>query len=140
MIFDSNPKGGRIMAKRFEIYRCEICGNLCEVLDGGKGELVCCGQPMTLLKENSTDAAQEKHVPVMERTEGGTLVKIGSMPHPMTEEHHIEWIQLITDDGVHSPRHYLKAGDSPETTFKLKNEKVMARAYCNLHGLWKKGL
>ncbi len=125
------------MAERLQIYRCEICGNIVEVLHGGKGELVCCGQPMTLLEENTTDAAYEKHVPVVEKTESGYLVKVGSVAHPMVEEHHIEWIELVAD-GV-SYRRYLKAGDAPEAEFCIRADEVYAREYCNLHGLWKGG-
>ncbi|HDH96293.1 MAG TPA: desulfoferrodoxin, partial [Proteobacteria bacterium] len=104
---------------------------------GGKGELVCCGQPMTLLEENTTDAAYEKHVPVVEKTESGYLVKVGGVAHPMVEGHHIEWIELVAD-GV-SYRRYLKAGNAPEAEFCIRADKVYAREYCNLHGLWKGG-
>ncbi len=123
------------MAQRQEVYRCEICGNIVEVLHGGGGTLVCCGQPMTLLKENSTDAAQEKHVPVLEKVDGGYKVSVGSAPHPMTDDHYIEWIELLADGN--SLIAFLKPGDAPEATFKTDASSVSARAYCNLHGLWK---
>jgi superoxide reductase len=123
------------MTKRLEIYKCEICGNIVEVLHEGKGELVCCGEPMTLLKENTVDASKEKHVPVIEKTAEGYKVKIGSVPHPMEEKHYIEWIELIADGTAY--REFLKPGMAPEAVFCVKAEKVSAREHCNLHGLWK---
>ena len=118
-----------------QIYRCKVCGNIVEVLTAGGGVLVCCGQPMELLSEKKEDVGSEKHVPVIEKTENGILVKVGSIPHPMEEAHHIEWIEVIAD-GM-SFRKFLKAGDKPEADFCLKAEKIEAREYCNLHGLWK---
>ncbi|MBN2536838.1 desulfoferrodoxin [candidate division WOR-3 bacterium] len=123
------------MAKVNEVYKCEVCGNIVEVLHGGAGSLVCCGKPMKRLAENSVDAAQEKHVPVVEKLDDGFLVKVGSVAHPMTEEHHIEWIELLVEGQV--CRANLKPGDKPEARFRVKGENVTARAYCNLHGLWK---
>jgi len=123
------------MTKRLEIYKCEICGNIVEVLHEGKGELVCCGEPMTLLKENTVDASKEKHVPVIEKTAEGYKVKIGSVPHPMEEKHYIEWIELIADGTAY--REFLKPGMAPEAVFCVKAERVSAREHCNLHGLWK---
>jgi len=122
------------MAKRLEIYKCSTCGNIVEVLDGGAGELVCCGSPMTLMTENTVDAAKEKHVPVIEMGAGKITVKIGSVPHPMEEKHYIEWIELIADGKAY--RHFLKPGDVAEATFDVTAEAVTAREYCNLHGLW----
>jgi superoxide reductase len=106
-----------------------------EVLHDGKGELVCCGEPMKLFIENTVDAAQEKHVPVIERTSGGFTVKVGSTPHPMEEKHYIEWIEVIADGAAY--RRFLNPGDSPEATFDIQAQEIMAREYCNLHGLWK---
>jgi superoxide reductase len=123
------------MTKRLEIYKCEICGNIVEVLHEGKGELVCCGEPMTLLKENTVDASKEKHVPVIEKTAEGYKVKIGSVPHPMEEKHYIEWIELIADGTAY--REFLKPGMAPEAVFCVKAKRVSAREHCNLHGLWK---
>jgi len=123
------------MAERLEVYKCELCGNIVEVLHGGKGELVCCGQPMKLMKENTVDAAKEKHVPVIEKIPGGYKVKVGAVAHPMEEKHFIEWIELIADGEAY--RHFLKPGMTPEATFKIDAAKVTAREYCNLHGLWK---
>jgi len=123
------------MAQRQEVYRCEVCGNIVEVLHGSGGTLVCCGQPMTLLKENSTDAAQEKHVPVVEKIDGGYKVSVGSAPHPMTDDHYIEWIELLADGN--SLIAFLKPADAPEAVFKTDATSASARAYCNLHGLWK---
>jgi len=120
-----------------EIYKCDICGNIVEVLHDGAGELVCCGEAMRLLKENTTDASVEKHVPVIEIGLNGTVtVKVGSVAHPMEEKHYIEWIELIADG--RSYRKFLKPGEKPEAVFMCKAEKLSAREYCNLHGLWKK--
>jgi superoxide reductase len=124
------------MAEQLEIYKCELCGNIVEVLHGGGGELVCCGQPMKLMTENTVDAAKEKHVPVIEKTADGYLVKVGAVPHPMEEKHWIEWVELVADGKAY--RQFLKPGDKPEATFCVKADKVYAREYCNLHGLWKK--
>ena len=123
------------MTNRLEIYKCEICGNIVEMLHEGEGELVCCGQPMKLYVENTTDAAKEKHVPVVEKSEGGYKVKIGSVPHPMEEKHYIEWIEVIADGKAY--RRFLKPGETPEAVFCIDTEKITAREYCNLHGLWK---
>ena len=123
------------MTKRREIYRCPICGNIVEVLNHGAGELVCCGKPMILLQENTTDAAQEKHVPVVEKTADGYRVKVGSVEHPMLDEHFIQWIELLTPKSV--LRRELKPGCKPEATFITNEECLCARAYCNLHGMWK---
>ena len=102
------------MANRYEVYKCEVCGNIVEVLHGGAGELVCCGQPMKLMKENTTDAAKEKHVPVVEKVAGGIKVKIGSVAHPMEEKHYIEWIEIIADGKAY--RQFLAPGQAPEAT------------------------
>ncbi|MFW5490603.1 MAG: desulfoferrodoxin [Desulfovibrio sp.] len=123
------------MAERYEVYKCEECGNIVEVLHGGAGELVCCGQPMKLMKEGTTDAAKEKHVPVIEKTANGYKVAVGSVAHPMEEKHYIEWIELIAD-GV-SYKKFLKPGDAPEAEFCVQASSVTAREYCNLHGHWK---
>lgn len=117
------------------IYRCPVCGNIVEVMNPGMGELVCCGKPMVLLKENVTDAAQEKHVPVVEKLDGGYRVKVGSAAHPMLSDHYIQWIELLTPTSV--LRHELKPGDEPEAVFLTDEECMCAREYCNLHGLWK---
>jgi superoxide reductase len=123
------------MAEQLQVYKCDLCGNIVEVLHGGGGELVCCGQPMKLFKENTVDAAKEKHVPVVEKTADGYKVKVGSVAHPMEEKHWIEWVELIADGKVY--RQFLKPGQPPEATFCIKADKVAAREYCNLHGLWK---
>lgn len=123
------------MTKRLQIYKCEICGNIVEVLHEGAGELVCCGQPMNLYEENTVDAAVEKHVPVIEKAAGGIKVKVGSVAHPMTEDHYIEWIEVIDGGGVY--RRFLKPGEQPEATFSVEGANAAARDYCNLHGLWK---
>ena len=123
------------MAERLQVYKCELCGNIVEVLHGGVGELVCCGQPMTLLTENTVDASKEKHVPVIEKVSGGYKVKVGAVAHPMEEKHHIEWIELIAGDKAY--RQFLKVGDAPEAFFAVDAAQVSAREFCNLHGLWK---
>ena len=123
------------MTEKLQIYKCEVCGNIAEMLHAGAGEMVCCGQPMKLYKENTTDAAKEKHVPVIEKTATGFKVKVGSVAHPMEEKHYIEWIEIIADGNAY--RKFLNPGEAPEATFELKAEKVTAREYCNLHGLWK---
>lgn len=122
------------MTRRIQIYKCMVCGNIVEVVHAGAGELVCCGQPMKLMKENTVDASQEKHVPVIEMTSDGIRVKVGSVPHPMEEKHYIEWIELIVDGRAY--RQFLNPGDKPEANFKLEAKKITAREYCNLHGLW----
>lgn len=122
------------MANTMEIYKCEICGNIVEVLHGGAGTLVCCGQPMKLMKENTVDASKEKHVPVYEVNGNKVTVKVGSIPHPMEETHYIEWIQVITDKK--SYRHFLKPGEAPEAVFEVDGEVKKVREYCNLHLLW----
>ena len=123
------------MTQRLQVYKCEVCGNVVEVLHEGVGELVCCGQPMKLLDENTTDAAQEKHVPVIEKIDGGYKVTVGSTLHPMVVEHYIEWIELIADGKAY--RQFLKPGDAPEAVFQADAADVSAREYCNVHGLWR---
>ena len=123
------------MAERLEVYKCEACGNIVEVLHGGAGELVCCGQPMVLLQENTVDAAKEKHVPVVEKVAAGFKVKVGDVPHPMEEKHYIEWVEIIADGRAY--RQFLNPGQAPEATFNIEADSVTAREYCNLHGHWK---
>lgn len=123
------------MTAKMNVYRCTVCGIMTEVLHAGDGEMVCCGQPMKRLVENTTDAAKEKHVPVIEKIQGGYRVKVGSVSHPMEEKHYIEWITLQTEDKVY--RQFLKPGQAPEAVFMTDAVNVSAREYCNLHGLWK---
>jgi superoxide reductase len=123
------------MAKQLEIYKCKICGNIVEVLFGGAGTLVCCGQPMDLMPENTADSTKEKHVPVIEKIDGGFKVIVGSTLHPMEEKHYIQWIELIADGKAY--RQFLKPGDAPEAIFHVSAATVTAREYCNIHGLWK---
>lgn len=125
------------MANIGEVYKCAICGNVVLVVHGGAGELVCCGQPMKHLVENTVDAAKEKHVPVIEVNGDTVTVKVGSVPHPMEEKHWIEWIELMVDDEVYTK--LLKPGGKPEASFCIcgkKPKSLKAREYCNLHGLW----
>jgi len=123
------------MTERLQVYKCEVCGNIVEVLHTGKGQFVCCNQLMKLMKENTVDAAKEKHVPVVEKTDKGYKVKIGSVAHPMEEKHHIEWIELVADGKAY--RQFLNPGDIPEAEFEIEAKEVSVREYCNLHGLWK---
>ena len=123
------------MAEQLEVYKCDLCGNIVEVLHGGGGELVCCGESMELFVENTVDAAREKHVPVIEKTADGFKVNVGSVAHPMEAEHYIEWIEVIV--GGKAYRQFLKPGEAPEATFCVDADQVTAREYCNLHGLWK---
>lgn len=123
------------MTERLQVYKCGVCGNMTEVVHASGGELVCCGQPMNLMTENTTDAATEKHVPVIEKIDGGFKVKVGSVAHPMEEKHYIEWIELIADGKAY--RQFLDPGGVPEAVFMIDAAEVTAREYCNLHGLWK---
>jgi len=123
------------MAALLSVYKCEVCGNIVELVHVGGGQPVCCGQPMKLLAENGSDGAKEKHVPVIEKTAEGYKVTVGSVAHPMEEAHYIEWIELVADGIAY--RAFLKPGDKPEALFCVKAAKVSAREYCNKHGLWK---
>ena len=123
------------MTKKLEVYKCEVCGNMVEMIHEGQGQLVCCGKPMVLMEENTVDASKEKHVPVVEKIDGGYKVKVGSAAHPMEEKHYIEWIELIAGDVAQ--RVFLKPGQEPGASFCTDATTVTARAYCNLHGLWR---
>jgi len=124
------------MADRAEIYVCELCGNIVEVVQGADGALTCCGQDMTLQKENTVNAAQEKHVPEVTLNGSEASVAVGSVAHPMTEEHYITWIEL--QQGSKVQRVYLNPGEAPGALFSIEaGVPVVVRAYCNLHGLWK---
>lgn len=123
------------MAKKNEIYKCEKSGLMVEVLQDAEGTPMCCDEPMKLLRENTTNGAKEKHVPVVEKIEGGYRVTVGSVEHPMTDAHYIQWIELVTPTGV--LRHNLTPQDKPVAEFKTDATEVEAREYCNLHGLWK---
>jgi superoxide reductase len=121
--------------EKLQVYKCPLCGNMVEVVHAGGGTLVCCGQPMEVQTENTTDAATEKHVPVIEQGKDGVRVVVGSVAHPMTQDHYIEWIE-VTMNGK-SYRQFLNPNDPPEAFFPLTGANITARAYCNLHGLWK---
>ncbi len=123
------------MTELRQIYKCNICGNIVEVIHIGVGQLICCGQPMELLKEKTEDVGLEKHVPVIEKTGNKVKVKIGSIPHPMEEKHYIEWIEIIVDD--QTCRKFLKPREKPEAEFETTAEKIQAREHCSIHGLWK---
>lgn len=125
------------MTKKLEIYKCDVCGNLVEVVLHGEGELVCCGEPMKLQVANTTDAASEKHVPVFSKKDDELEIRIGSMPHPMTDEHYITFIEAISKDERYVKRKYLYPGEEAEFTLKCYDVgKLTAREFCNLHGLW----
>lgn len=122
--------------ERLQIYKCEVCGNIIEIMHQASGELVCCEKPMKLQKENTVDTSREKHVPVLEDNGITITVKVGATPHPMTPEHYIEWIEVINNDYVN--RKYLKPDGKPEADFYVhKQPGLILREYCNLHGLWK---
>jgi len=123
------------MTQQKQIYKCNICGNIVEVLHSGVGQLVCCGKVMELLSEKTEDVGQEKHVPVIEKTKKGIIVKVGSIPHPMEENHYIEWVEIIADGMVF--RKFLKPRDLPQAEFEINAQSILAREYCNIHGLWK---
>jgi superoxide reductase len=123
------------MTKKLQVYKCNVCGNIVEVLHEGVGALVCCGEPMKLMQENTTDAAQEKHVPVMERADHGVMVRVGALPHPMEPQHYIEWVELISDGNAY--RQFLEPGQNPQVVFPVNTGKELTvREYCNVHGLW----
>ncbi len=123
------------MTEGLQVYKCEVCGNMIEVIHASRGQLVCCGQPMRLYQENTTDASREKHVPVVEKSNDNVKVRVGSIAHPMEEKHYIEWIEVITGDKAY--RQFLKPGGKPEAIFSINADQIVAREYCNLHGLWK---
>jgi superoxide reductase len=120
-----------------EIYKCEVCGNIVEMVFAGRGELVCCRKPMILQEEKTKDIGNEKHVPVIEKIKTGLKVKVGEIEHPMEENHYIQWIEVL--DGEKSYKKFLKPGKKPEAKFCIKlTENIIVREYCNVHGLWKK--
>ena len=128
------------MPERMEVYKCNVCGNIVEVLHGSTGELTCCGQPMQLMEEKTADSSVEKHVPYIERVANAYVVKVGKeTAHPMEENHYIEWIELVVDGVSHIK--FLNPGDKPEAVFEVpEGKEVWAREYCNIHGLWKGSL
>ncbi len=126
------------MAELMEIYKCKTCENIVEVLHSGVGVLNCCGEPMVLYKANTVDASQEKHVPVIEKLDNGkVLVKVGSEPHPMEEDHYIEFIEVMSPDMKYMKRKFLQPHEHPMMEFPCDCDKIVARALCNLHGLWR---
>lgn len=125
------------MTQKREVYKCNSCGNIVEVLHAGVGELVCCGQPMQKMDEkNQEEGLTEKHLPVVGSNGQKVTVKIGSIAHPMEEKHFIEWIEIETADEC--LRKFLKPGDAPEAEVAISAANFQVRAYCNIHGLWKK--
>ena len=122
------------MTNLYEVYKCGVCGNTTRVIHASGGTMVCCGQPMTLMPEKTDDAGKEKHVPVVEKSAKGIIVKVGSVPHPMEEKHYIEWIELLADGKAY--RQFLNPGDAPTATFNVSGTNLSARELCNLHGVW----
>ena len=123
------------MAEKLEVYKCNICGNVVMVMNGGKGELVCCGKPMEKLEEQTADSAVEKHVPVVEEVENGVKVKVGSVPHPMSDEHYISWVQLVKENSFCVK--FFNPGEEAEHTFPVKKDSIKkVREYCTIHKLW----
>lgn len=123
------------MTKKNDVYKCNVCGNITEVLHESGGTLSCCNQPMQKLEENSVEASKEKHIPVVTPVPGGYKVSVGSVEHPMEDKHFIEWIELVTESTV--LRKQLKPGEKPEVIFLTDAKTVYAREYCNLHGHWR---
>ena len=126
------------MTKKQAIYKCEVCGNIVEVLHPAKGELYCCGKPMVELEEKTADTSTEKHVPFIERQDNTYIVKVGeNTAHPMTDEHYIEWIELTVDGTVY--KKFLTPSEQPEARFEVAEGKdISAREMCNIHGVWSK--
>ena len=131
------------MTEENQVYKCNVCGNIVEILHTGVGQLVCCNKPMELLEEKTKDNGLEKHVPIIEELpanvcqgKDGVIIKVGEVEHPMEENHYVEWVEIITIDGKRG-RKFLKPGDKPEIEFYTRKEIVGVRAYCNIHGLWK---
>jgi len=122
------------MTQQKQIYKCNVCGNVVEVLHNGVGQLVCCNQPMELLEGKKEDEGMEKHVPVIERSGNTIIVKVGSIPHPMEQEHYIEWIELSVDGN--SFKRFLVPGEEPRAEFNVSGDNVFAKIYCNIHKLW----
>jgi superoxide reductase len=127
-----------MVKEKYEVWKCNICGNIIEVLYVGGGPLVCCGEDMELMVEKTEDEGKEKHVPVVEVDDDEIKVKVGEVSHPMEEAHYIQWIEVITD--IENYVRYLKPQDAPEAEFKVEGKVQKVRAYCNVHGLWKKNV
>jgi len=123
------------VSEKNQIFKCKVCGNIVEVVNVGGGTLVCCGQPMQLIDERTQEGAREKHLPVVEKTEKGFKVTVGSVPHPMEEKHYIQWIEVMADGMLY--RQYLNPNEAPEAEFEIDAKHIEVREYCNLHGLWK---
>ncbi len=135
------PAHARISSRKKEeemrdIFKCDRCGNIVELLHAGGGTMACCGEPMKLLTAQTADSSTEKHVPVIEKVEGGYLVRVGSVPHPMLDAHYIEWIEFSADG--RTCREFLSPGRAPEAFFPCAEAAELgAREYCNVHGLWR---
>lgn len=125
------------MTKKFEIYKCEVCGNVVEILSEAQGQLVCCGEEMKLLEEKSNEEGiTEKHKPIITIEDKRVTIKVGEIQHPMLPEHHIDFIEAISLDGKYLKRKYLEINEAPELSFICNSDKMKARELCNIHGLW----
>jgi superoxide reductase len=122
------------MIAQLQVYKCSVCGNMVEVLRVGGGDMACCGKPMENVTAKTADQGKEKHLPVVEKADGGVKVKVGSIPHPMEEKHYIEWVEVIADGKAY--RQFLKPGQAPEAIFNMDASKATIREHCNLHGMW----
>ncbi|MEJ2268039.1 MAG: desulfoferrodoxin [Nanoarchaeota archaeon] len=122
------------MVNKKEVYICNVCGNVIEVLHASSNNLVCCGQPMNLMEQKSEGENADKHSPVIEKDSEGVKVKVGKVEHPMEENHYIEWIEISTEKG--ESKKFLKPGEKPEAVFPVKADIKHARMFCNIHGLW----
>ncbi len=123
------------MRKRYQVYRCEVCGNIVQILHGGVGTLVCCNRSMKLLNELTKDSGMEKHVPVIERNGNTIKIKVGTVQHPMEEQHYIEWVEAISNDKIY--RKHLQPGSKPEVEFVIEGNNIIAREFCTVHGMWR---
>ncbi len=120
---------------RFDIYKCDKYGIIAQIMTTGAGKLVCCETSMDKMIENTTDAAKEKHIPVVEKIGNRLEVKVGSVNHPMNEDHFIQWVEVVGNE--ESFLKFLSYTDKPEAVFDLECDEFYVRAYCNLHGLWR---
>ena len=126
---------GFTMAEKLQVYKCSLCSNMVEVVHSGDGEMACCGQAMEKLIAKTDDQGKEKHVPVIEKADGQVTVKVGSIAHPMEQEHYIEWIEIISDGKAY--RQFLNPGDTPEAVFNITGDAIIAKESCTIHGIWK---
>ena len=139
LLLQNNKKGENTMTKKLELYKCNLCNNLVEVMHEGVGELVCCNQPMEIVECNTSEISDlnEKHIPVIEKQIDNMNIRVGAVLHPMTEEHHIYFIQAISHDKKYVKTKFLEINETPELNVKTSSESLWSRALCNIHGLFK---